>query len=181
MLTTTFLPAFCAFLIASRIWSDASAEPPGELTRKRIALTSSSSVASRMALAIVSPPIDDVTAERTAAFGLAVVDLTVAVDEGDRRTADAFPRAADELVVLRQLHELGLAAGAGECRVFGFVVVALLVDQLLVDRFLRQVRRGVDERHDLVARHLAVGGDPGRRAFEDRTRSGAGSLRGARP
>ena len=89
------------------------------------------------------------------------------MDEGDRRTANAFPGAARLFVVGADRHQLGLAAGAGECRVFSFVVVALFVDQLLVDRFLRQVWRVVDQRHDFFARLLAVGGDAGGGALED--------------
>ena len=38
MLTTTGLPLACAFFTASRIWSDAVTEPPGESTRSTMAL-----------------------------------------------------------------------------------------------------------------------------------------------
>jgi hypothetical protein len=49
MLTTTGLPAARASSTASRICSEAVSEPPGEETRNTIALTASSSIASRNA------------------------------------------------------------------------------------------------------------------------------------
>ncbi len=45
MLTTTGMPLACAFFTASRIWSEALTEPPGESTRSTIALIDLSFVA----------------------------------------------------------------------------------------------------------------------------------------
>src|SRR5262249_26773994 len=110
---------------------------------------------------------DRTFATEAAGFRRAVVDRTIAVDEGDRRTAVAHPRAARHLEVFAERLELGLAAGFRQRRSLGFVVVALLVDQLLVDRFLRDVRRAVDEGHDFLTRLLAIGRDARGRRFKD--------------
>src|SRR5262245_3744455 len=55
MLTTTGLPRSCAYSTARHTWSEPTAEPPGLLTRNRIARTLESSAARRMARATDGP------------------------------------------------------------------------------------------------------------------------------